>query len=400
MDVGLVCDSCSGFNKMGARSCSLCGDRLSLDAPRPRSLPTPLASPTVSDGSSSLSPSLSNGSSDSAGPGNAGSGSFARRPLASTFGDDYTRQGIPHASPRYVDCPTCGSDVIAGHRFCGHCGSRMDLPSKDSARPIQEHTASRTAAPPAERSRPDAVPARARAAGGSSPSAIPGRGSRSTQFFSAMQASRAKLVVIKGDGMDGVSFTLAGDEHLVGRTDTPILFEDDPFISPLHANFLYAAGKLIVQDEDSTNGVYLRTRGSTEVPFGTRFLVGEQVLEILAPPEFRGPEAMDDGTYFFASPPRPINFRIVQSLLGGNTGMVYHARQSRVTIGREDNDINFPDDPFISGSHAQVTVENDKLTLTDLDSKNGTFLRIQGHQVLEHGDYVFMGQQLLRVEIV
>lgn len=215
-----------------------------------------------------------------------------------------------------------------------------------------------------------------------------------------MQASRAKLVVIKGDGMDGVSFTLAGDEHLVGRRDTPILFEDDPFISPVHANFIYAAGNLVVHDENSTNGVYIRTRGSIDVSFGARFLVGEQVLEILAAPEFRGPEAMDDGTYFFASPPRPIYFRIVQSLLGGNTGMVYHARQQRVTIGREDNDINFPDDPFISGSHAQVSVENDQLTLTDRDSKNGTFLRIQGHHVLEHGDYVFMGQQLLRVEIV
>jgi DNA-directed RNA polymerase specialized sigma24 family protein len=44
--------------------------------------------------------------------------------------------------------------------------------------------------------------------------------------------------------------------------------------------------------------------------------------------------------------------------------------------------------------------ERAALTLTDLGSKNGTFLRINGDTVLEHGDYVFMGQQLLRVEIV
>ena len=41
-----------------------------------------------------------------------------------------------------------------------------------------------------------------------------------------------------------------------------------------------------------------------------------------------------------------------------------------------------------------------RLTLTDLTSKNGTFLRIAGERALVHGDYVFMGQQLLRVEIV
>jgi pSer/pThr/pTyr-binding forkhead associated (FHA) protein len=38
-------------------------------------------------------------------------------------------------------------------------------------------------------------------------------------------------------------------------------------------------------------------------------------------------------------------------------------------------------------------------TVTDLGSKNGTFTRIAGESPLEHGDYVFLGQQLLRVEI-
>ncbi|MCG8416863.1 MAG: FHA domain-containing protein [Proteobacteria bacterium] len=219
-------------------------------------------------------------------------------------------------------------------------------------------------------------------------------------FFGAMQGARAKLVVIKGDGMDGVSFTLAGDEHLVGRSDTPILFGDDSFISPLHANFYYNSGNLIVRDENSTNGVYIRIRSSVQIRFSDRFLVGEQVLEVRSPPKNQGPEAMADGTYFFASPPHPTHFRIVQALLGGASGMVYHARKPAVNIGREGNDINFPDDPFISGQHAQVSLEGNQLTLTDLDSKNGTFQRINGEHVLQHGDYVFMGQQLLRVEIV
>ena len=70
------------------------------------------------------------------------------------------------------------------------------------------------------------------------------------------------------------------------------------------------------------------------------------------------------------------------------------------TIGREGNDLDVPDDPFISGRHARVSWKNKQLSLTDLDSKNGTFLRISGEYPLKHGDYVFMGQQLLRVEIV
>ena len=80
--------------------------------------------------------------------------------------------------------------------------------------------------------------------------------------------------------------------------------------------------------------------------------------------------------------------------------MAYRPQSDVIRIGREGNDINFPDDPFISGHHAQVSFSDGRLTLTDLGSKNGTFVRINDEQVLEHGDYVFMGQQLLRVEIV
>ena len=40
------------------------------------------------------------------------------------------------------------------------------------------------------------------------------------------------------------------------------------------------------------------------------------------------------------------------------------------------------------------------LTVTDLGSRNGTFVRVTVERVLKHSDYVFLGQQLLRVEIV
>jgi pSer/pThr/pTyr-binding forkhead associated (FHA) protein len=330
MDVGLVCDSCSSFNPMGAKICARCGDALSLDEP----------------------------------------------PKPDSFVDDTTRVGMETKLPAQLPCPACGDPVVVGHKFCGHCGFRM--PSGASLAPSD--AGAPTIQPAAQK------PARS--------------AKRKTQFFGAMQASRAKLVVIKGDGMDGVSFTLAGDEHLVGRADTPILFEEDVFISPVHANFYYDMGTLMVRDENSANGVYIRIQGTVDVQFSDRFLVGEQVLQVQAPPPATGPEAMDDGTYYFTSPPKPGFFRVVQTVLGGADGMAYHAYKPEISIGREGNDIDFPTDPFISGNHARLSVNEGKLTLTDLDSKNGTFLRINGEHALKHGDYVFMGQQLLRVEIV
>jgi pSer/pThr/pTyr-binding forkhead associated (FHA) protein len=237
---------------------------------------------------------------------------------------------------------------------------------------------------------PAPAPARAHAAGGKA----------KTMFFGAMQAARAKLVLIKGDGLDGISFTLAGQDHIAGREDAPLLFDEDPFMSPQHANFLYRGSQLVVRDEGSTNGVFVRIRGALPIGHGVRFLVGEQLLDVELTEGDPAPTPKDDGTYFFASPRRSSRFRVVQLLRGGEQGLAYRAHSDVVTLGREDNDINFPDDPFISGHHAQVAWQHGGMTLTDLGSKNGTFVRIDGERELAHGDYVFMGQQLLRVEIV
>jgi pSer/pThr/pTyr-binding forkhead associated (FHA) protein len=213
-----------------------------------------------------------------------------------------------------------------------------------------------------------------------------------------MQGAHARLTLIRGDGLDGVSFTLAGQDHHVGRVECPILFTEDPFLSPVHANFFYRDGHLLVRDEGSQNGVFMRIHGTTRIEPGTRFLTGEQVLELQTIPTAID-EATEDGTYFFASPRRNVMLRVVQLLPGGATGRVC-TTVSTLRIGRDGNDLNFPDDHFLSGHHAQIESNGIGLVLTDLASKNGTFLQISGEQRLAHGDYVFMGQQLLRVEIV
>jgi hypothetical protein len=250
-----------------------------------------------------------------------------------------------------------------------------------------------------------------RAGASSAPVAQPAtKSGRSTMMFGgAHQAARAKLTLIRGDGEDGVSFTLAGDEHQAGRGDVPISFPDDPYLSPTHANFMYrdsgrkgaspAVVELVVRDEGSLNGVYVRINGTMNLTNGSTVLVGEQVLTVAAAAV---PEDLPDaeGTYFSSSMPRPATMQIVQSLRGGSPGWVYRLGSGTVVMGREGNDINFPEDPFISGRHAELRMSNSVLSITDLGSRNGTFVRVTGEHVLRHGDYVFLGQQLLRVEIV
>ena len=342
--MGLVCDVCSSFNPMGSNQCTSCGSHLSLDAE-------------------------------------------SRAPAAVVATGDH-------------DCPQCSAKIPSGNRFCGSCGYNLAVEDDTgpAVAPMTRPAASAEAGTAADM---HSFSGHGNTADHAVQSGRTKKPKAKTMFFSAIQASRAKLVLIKGDGLDGVSYTLAGEEHIAGRLEGPLLFDEDPFLSPAHANFIYQKGKLHVRDESSANGVYIRIRGSHPINLGDRFLVGEQVIEVQRSVGIDDPfEPEEDGTYYFASKRRTSHFRLVQVLRGGDTGLCYQAIADAVAIGREGNDINFPEDPFISGHHAQVTYAEGRLNLTDLGSKNGTFLRVNDESRLEHGDYVFMGQQLLRVEIV
>ena len=352
MDVGLVCDACSALTPIGVPQCARCGAAVALD-PRPRGASRP---PPVD---------TSNGSSPTP-----------------------TLAGVANGR----DCPKCETFVTNGTKFCGSCGHRM--PPVEIAFNEETRVGPR---PGGAMGTPNAGMAQPQVS----------KSGRSTLFFGgSVQSARAKLTLIRGDGEDGVSFTLAGQEHPAGRGECPISFPDDPFLSPTHANFIYRASTvrgqpndLIVRDEGSLNGIYVRIAGQVNLLSGATVLIGEQVLTVSAA---RQPEDIPDaeGTYYSSSMPRPANLEVTQNLRGGTIGSVYRVEAEALVIGREGNDINFPEDPFISGRHAEIRIAGGVLSVTDLGSRNGTFVRVNGEQVLKHGDYVFLGQQLLRVEIV
>ena len=256
-----------------------------------------------------------------------------------------------------VVCTNCGAEVPVQHRFCGKCGN----PTQAPAAPVEEVS--------------------------------------QTAFFGAMQTlGKAKLILIRGEGMDGVSYHLNAAEHIAGRKAGAILFPEDNYLSPRHANFFYDAGRLYVRDEGSLNGIFLRIREPTALRDGDVFLAGEELLRMeLSDPG--GATVGQDQTHFFASPRAPRSYRLTQIFEGGRSGLCHYVRGDACTMGREGCDIDFPDDRFISGRHCRVDFAAGGATITDLQSRNGTYVRIHGQCELSHGDYIFVGKQLLRVEI-
>jgi pSer/pThr/pTyr-binding forkhead associated (FHA) protein len=250
-------------------------------------------------------------------------------------------------------CRSCSTPVPMGHKFCGRCGAAMP---------------------------PEILAAR-------------------TQFFGQLQVpGRAKLILIRGEGVEGLSYQLNADQHIVGRNGQ-LVFTDDPFISPRHANLFYRNGKLVVRDEGSLNGVFWRVHGTVDLAPGDLFLAGEQLFLVEGAPR-PGDGPAPDGTYFYTSPKHQTHFKLVQLLEGGAAGMAVCARAPALQIGREGGELNFPLDLYMSAAHCRVEdTGGGALTLTDLNSRNGTYIRLKTERELGHGDYLFIGRKLLRVEI-
>lgn len=75
--------------------------------------------------------------------------------------------------------------------------------------------------------------------------------------------------------------------------------------------------------------------------------------------------------------------------------------QGSYTVGRdENNDISLYYDSSISRHHARIEYDGARMSVTDLDSRNGTFVNgvaVEGPASLRTGDFVKMGHILLQV---
>jgi pSer/pThr/pTyr-binding forkhead associated (FHA) protein len=149
------------------------------------------------------------------------------------------------------------------------------------------------------------------------------------------------------------------------------------------------------------NGVYLRLRAPVDLGDGDFFLIGKQVLryEIIAETERSVHAAIEHGVALFGTPTRPPWARLRQITPSGVTRDLYHLSRNEVVLGREQGDIVFSDDEFMSRRHAQVSLRSARGRLEDLGSSNGTFIRLRGPHTLASGDLIRLGDELLRFEL-
>lgn len=432
----VICSSCHGENPPGMKFCRNCGTSLAqpgfspgVPSPGPFATPAPGYAPTP----------------------------FAPTPVGPNASPPSARPPAPSAQGSTITCPRCATPTPVGFAYCQQCGLHLNAiaptdPGGHTGPRIRPPTNSPPlgAAPSAPAHAPAGVLAQpidpqgatlaadgaragallAHGAAAAAPAAIaqgvaPTLAAPSSAFSpgpaapapapavsapAGLASSAAPVrssgawgvaVLVNRDGSDGPRFPLTSEDTVVGRGGADIAFDEDRFLARQHARIERVAdGTVRIHPIDSTNGVFKKTDGSVELADGTILLVGREVLrfEKVTPEERTVHPLVRHGVALFGSPPRDPWGRIVQLIPSGGYRDVRHLVGEEVVLGREEGDIVFRDDAFMSRRHAAITWDGRRALLTDLGSSNGTFVRISGPTTIKNGDHVRMGDQLLRIE--
>jgi hypothetical protein len=165
-EIGIVCGHCDTWNAIGVMRCHACNNDLSLLTPG-RGAPSPL--PRAPGAGAAVATSVKTASSRDARP--PAQKSAPSKPSSPNKDFSALSQEELMEQARNFVCRSCSSVVPTGHKFCGRCGA--------------------------------AVP----------PEIL----SAQTLFFGDMQnPAKAKLILIRGEGMEGLSFHLKAEQHVVG----------------------------------------------------------------------------------------------------------------------------------------------------------------------------------------
>lgn len=352
------------------------------------------------------------------------------RPAAPTF--EFSSQ-----RPAERACIRCGTSNPLSGRFCSNCGGPLEPVQEPSTAPQAPQARALAAQqPPAA---PPAPPGRSAGAGGApgSLSCPRCRGANSAQMSfcqfcgarlsagleeqresapgpnaSPLQAAQfgrpeaaleAHLVVIGQDGKPGRQYPIVDDQTDIGRDEGNILLPSDPYVASRHARLTRRNGRFFVRDLESVNGVYVRLRNQERLQHADLVLVGLEVLrfEIVSDAEKGLSPAVERGTQIFGSPSAARHMRLCQRTVEGVTRDVYYPTRDEAVLGREQGDIVFTNDPFMSRRHAAITRDpsTGTFSLRDLGSSNGTYLAIRSERELTPGDHVRIGQHLFRLDV-
>ncbi len=225
-------------------------------------------------------------------------------------------------------------------------------------------------------------------------------------------------------------FPLRAGSNSVGRENADILLTHNT-VSRRHATIEVEDGRVFVKDAGSTNGTYvdgkkLAPDDNVELKDGSEVVFGSFILQYQAPAEAEdtcspggdGQEKDHETPLDVEEAPSPegesqeegedrsdSEESVVGWLAARDGSCKLDIRRGVNTVGRRaaDNDIDIPD-PYCSGRHADLIVEDGRFTITDIGSTNGTLVngvRLEANvpRELAAGDEITLGQMTFVLEV-
>lgn len=334
----ITCQKCGRLNEDHYRFCLGCGGKLAHQKVEDKTQNQPVPEPPSTRGVASANPARPLAESKQ-----ASSGTVPAASQAAVGALHKPSPGEPTAErpvQNHIPCPVCEYDVPKGDLYCGRCGARMDN----------------------------------------------------------TVLKQAELILIRADGSEGRRYPLELGENLVGRDDDA--FSRDAWISPRHARFTVQEDKVVVEDMNSLNGVFVRIPGSIKLLDGAHLRIGLELLSYRDMQHIER-EAQGDARGLGSVPlgEEEAWGRLARIIGPGEEADAWLLQEPEIAIGRDRGDIVFPQDAFVSGSHARLRRSKDGCVLEDLGSSNGTYLKIPGRWELKDSDVLLLGQQIVRLSM-
>lgn len=277
-------------------------------------------------------------------------------------------------------CLNCGSVVSKGHHFCGNCGAKYN--SEFELAPIPNNLSDLASEANASKR-------------------VVKRVSFVNDFVipSGQEIANFTLFHVNDDGSLGEQITLNEGENIIGKNSSSAL-NNDKFVSPKHLRIVCYKDKTVVEDYGSLNGVFVRLSGDSADLFdGDSFRIGEELLSYSHGKSKQQLLSSKHENTELLGNDEPECWGYLRLILGPfSEGSVYRLYDEEVSLGRTHADILFPKDGFVSGLHAKILPNGESATIIDLNSSNGTFVKLRNSITVYDIEYLLVGNQLLRLK--
>ncbi len=220
----------------------------------------------------------------------------------------------------------------------------------------------------------------------------------------AGQAVRLR-VIASGFGSADQEFVIDAAGSTLGRKGAQHNIDFDPYLSPVHFSLRNEGGSLVLRDEGSYNGTFLRAQVRRELRAGEEFIAGGQRFVLLGA---GGPtmvaKAQDaDATWMSGSPQQHQLFAALRLMHKGESGNglggpVMLRAGPVVSVGSKDCSVCFANDERMAARHFELHLQATKVELAPLDPAAPVFVRIRQSTAVQQGDEILAGEVRFRVE--